>query len=114
MAKAIGYARQISGDDDLSTQIDDLRAAGCEVVYSDKNSPEPNADRPGLAHAFAALAPGDFLMVTGPDRLSVSMEEYGEIVSALVDRGVQVSILGIDDDLCREQLSAAQRWPVVH
>ena len=58
----IGYARVSTTDQDLSLQLDALRAAGVERVFKDRAS-GAKADRPGLAEAVSFIRDGDVLVV---------------------------------------------------
>ncbi len=61
--------------------------AGCARCFFDKASGK-NADRPGLAEAFAYLRPGDVLTVVSLDRLGRSLEDLITIVARLKREGV--------------------------
>lgn len=71
----IGYARVSRGDtQDLAPQLAALTAAGCDQVFREEAS-GGQSDRPELAHAIAALGPGDVLVVWKLDRLSRSLRD---------------------------------------
>jgi DNA invertase Pin-like site-specific DNA recombinase len=64
-----GYARVSTGAQDLTSQLAQLKAAGCEKVFREKIT-GTTADRPQLKKLMAALAPGDVVMIPAVDRLS--------------------------------------------
>src|SRR3954453_8000089 len=64
----IGYARVSTEDQATFSQLDDLRAAGCQVVFEEKAS-GANRARPELARAVARVGRGDILVVARIDRL---------------------------------------------
>jgi DNA invertase Pin-like site-specific DNA recombinase len=64
-----GYARVSTGAQDLTSQLAQLKAAGCERVFREKIT-GTTADRPQLKKLMAALAPGD--VVINPRRLTAS------------------------------------------
>ena len=71
----IGYARVSRGDhQDLTAQLETLRAAGCEKIFQEERS-GADADRPVLAKAIASLGEGDVLVVWKLDRLSRSLRD---------------------------------------
>lgn len=71
----IGYARVSRGDhQDLTAQLETLRAAGCEKIFQEERS-GADADRPVLAQAIASLGEGDVLVVWKLDRLSRSLRD---------------------------------------
>ncbi|RVI05002.1 recombinase family protein [Sinorhizobium meliloti] len=87
MAK-YGYARVSTNDQDLSIQIDALKAAGCEVVRSEKQSGTTTDKRTELTTLLEFLRPGDELVVTRIDRLARSVGDLQSIVKDLRSRGV--------------------------
>jgi DNA invertase Pin-like site-specific DNA recombinase len=56
---SIGYARVSSTDQDFEAQVERLKAAGCDRVYSEKASGKSRNGRHALDKAIRALLPGD-------------------------------------------------------
>jgi len=55
-----GYARVSTDAQDLTSQLAQLKAAGCEKVFREKIT-GTTADRPQLQKLMKALAPGELL-----------------------------------------------------
>src|SRR6266699_865337 len=83
----IGYARVSTTDQDLAIQVTALKAAGCEVIRSEKRSGTTTEGRAELQTVLDFLRPGDILMVTRIDRLARSIGDLQDIVRALKARG---------------------------
>jgi DNA invertase Pin-like site-specific DNA recombinase len=64
-----GYARVSTDAQDLTGQLAQLKAAGCEKVFREKVT-GATADRPQLKKLIAALAHGDVVIIPAVDRLS--------------------------------------------
>jgi DNA invertase Pin-like site-specific DNA recombinase len=64
-----GYARVSTEAQDLTSQLDQLQAAGCERVFREKIS-GATADRPQLKKLLDLLNNGDVVIVPAVDRLS--------------------------------------------
>jgi DNA invertase Pin-like site-specific DNA recombinase len=64
-----GYARVSTGAQDLTSQLTQLRAAGCGKVFREKIT-GATADRPALRKLMKALGPGDVVITPAVDRLS--------------------------------------------
>lgn len=85
--RLIGYAR-ISTDDQASdTQVDELRAAGCERIFEEHGSGASRA-RPVLTRLLGDLAAGDVLVVVRLDRLACSLVHLLQVIVDLEKRGV--------------------------
>ena len=82
----IGYARVSTSAQDLTTQRDQLQAAGCKKVFEEKAS-GVRSDRPQLARAIRALWAGDVLMVTRLDRLARSQRDLLNTLAAIGEKG---------------------------
>lgn len=95
MGGIIGYARTSTIDQKagLEAQQRDLRAAGCQQIYSEQVSSV--AERAQLEIVLATLTAGDTLMVTKPDRLSRSTAHFLELVEDLTKRDVGLVILSM-------------------
>ena len=83
----IGYARVSTGEQNPDLQIDALRAAGCERIFTDKAS-GANAKRSELAKCLKALTAGDTLTVWKLDRLGRSLHDLIGLLDELKARGV--------------------------
>ncbi len=65
----LGYARVSTDAQDLTSQLDQLKAAGCARVLREKIS-GATADRPQLKKLLATIGHGDVLIIPAVDRLS--------------------------------------------
>lgn len=86
-AMRIGYARVSTEDQSLEAQIAELRAAGCEEIYSERASGKKD-NRPELKNALRAMRAGDTLVVTRLDRLGRSLSHLVQTVADLGKRGI--------------------------
>ena len=82
-----GYARVSTTDQDLSLQIEALKAAACEIVRSEKVSGTSTAGRNELRTLLDFLRDGDELVVTRIDRLARSIKDLQNIVFELREKG---------------------------
>jgi DNA invertase Pin-like site-specific DNA recombinase len=89
----IGYARVSTNGQDLTAQIEALRAAGATTIYREKVS-GVRADRPHLAKAMAKLQAGDVLIVTKLDRLGRSTRELLDLIERIGKAGAAFRSLG--------------------
>lgn len=83
----IGYARVSTHEQNLDLQMDALKAAGCEHIFTDTAS-GAKTDRPGLTSALELCRKEDTLVVWKLDRLGRSLPHLVETVRDLVDKGV--------------------------
>ena len=63
-----GHARVSTEAQDLTIQLGQLKAAGCEKLYQEKLT-GTNADRPQLRKLIAALAHGKVVIIPAVDQL---------------------------------------------
>jgi DNA invertase Pin-like site-specific DNA recombinase len=83
----IGYARVSTSEQNLDIQEAALKAAGCEVIRSEKRSGTTTTGRAELQTVLDFLRPGDALMVTRIDRLARSIGDLQDIVRAVKAKG---------------------------
>lgn len=79
----LGYARVSTGDQHLGEQREQLAAAGCDRIFSEKRSGAANGSRPELERALDQIREGDVLVVTALDRLARSTRDLLEIAERL-------------------------------
>jgi DNA invertase Pin-like site-specific DNA recombinase len=83
-----GYARVSTLDQDLTIQEQALRAAGCEIIRSEKKSGTTTAGRSELQTLLDFVRKGDTIVVTRIDRLARSIADLASIVRTLEHKGV--------------------------
>ena len=83
----IGYARVSTHDQTLNLQLDSLKNAGCEQIFTDQIS-GTKAERPGLQEAFSHLRAGDTLVVWRLDRLGRSLRHLIDTITHLQEQGI--------------------------
>jgi DNA invertase Pin-like site-specific DNA recombinase len=86
----IGYARASSIDQNLDIQIAALKAAGAEVIRSEKRSGTSTAGRTELQTVLEFLRPGDTLLITRIDRLARSIGDLQDIIRAIKAKGASL------------------------
>src|SRR5689334_7922826 len=82
MGVLIGYARVSTQAQDTALQIDALKAAGCDRIFTEKASGALR-ERPELAAALDYMREGDTLVVWKLDRLARSLTQLIETVENL-------------------------------
>lgn len=84
----VGYARVSTVDQNSDLQLDALRRAGCEKIYTERAS-GARADRPELARVLNdVLRAGDTLVIWKLDRLARSLKTLIATAEDLERRGV--------------------------
>lgn len=84
----IGYARVSSTGQSLEIQEEQLRAAGCDKLFSEKRSGTSLDGRQALEDAIEFAREGDTLLVTRLDRLARSGGDLQNIVNRLNAKSV--------------------------
>lgn len=83
----IGYARVSTTDQNTQLQIDALKSAGCERIFSEQAS-GAQRDRPELGAALQFARSGDLIVVWKLDRLARSLSQLLSTSELLECRGV--------------------------
>ena len=78
----VGYARASNKDPEASIQIDALKQAGCQHIFTDKID-SPGKDLPGLETALKHMEMGDTLVVYRLERLGRSLANLVGTVNRL-------------------------------
>jgi DNA invertase Pin-like site-specific DNA recombinase len=91
----IGYARASAADQNLSVQEEQLKAAGCDVIFAEKRSGIKRAGREQLETALKVLSaqPGNTLVVARLDRLARSLADLLAIAEAIKKAGGSLKVL---------------------
>ncbi|EGR4329106.1 recombinase family protein [Vibrio cholerae] len=83
----VGYARVSTQDQSLELQLDALRVAGCEQVFSEKITGK-SRERPELTTCLKMLRKEDVLVVWKLDRLARSLKDLVELINELESRQI--------------------------
>ena len=94
----IGYARVSTDEQNLDLQIDALKKAGCEKIFTDDGVSGITIERDGLSQALLGIGEGDVLVVWKLDRLGRSLGFLCELVERFKKQGAGFQSLtdGID------------------
>ena len=92
-----GYARVSAKDQNLDTQLEQLRAAGVQEIFQEKIS-GITTNRPELDRLLAKLRAGDTLTVARLNRLGRSMVHLVHLVQELRERDVSFVALDVGID----------------
>jgi DNA invertase Pin-like site-specific DNA recombinase len=79
----VGYARVSTAKQDYAIQVDALKAAGCETIFTEKVSGKSTENRKEFKRLMKALNPGDTVVVTKLDRLARSGRDLLNILHDL-------------------------------
>jgi len=93
-----GYARVSTCDQDLSRQLDELAAAGCERTWSEAASGKRGARRPEWDAALSHLRTGDTLVVVELSRLGRNAGDLARLAENMDDRQIALRILNLGLD----------------
>lgn len=88
----IGYARVSTKDQSLDSQIDALKAHGCDRIYSEKVSGR-KVSRTELDKCLDYIREGDTLVITKLDRLGRTTKQLIELSHQLEEHGVELFII---------------------
>ncbi|MDR2724389.1 MAG: recombinase family protein [Holosporaceae bacterium] len=88
----VGYARVSTLDQNPEFQIEELRKAGCEKVFTEKIS-GAKANRPKLQEALDYMRAGDTLVVWKLSRLARSLSQIMGTVKELQERKIALKVL---------------------
>ena len=86
----IGYARVSTHEQNLDLQVDALKDAGCDLIYTEQASGKSakKSARPELDHCLRALRSGDTLVVWRLDRLGRDLHDLITIVNTMESNAI--------------------------
>ena len=96
----VGYARTSTLDQKagLEAQLRDLKAAGCERVFTEQVSSVDMDARTQLTEALNFVREGDVITITKLDRLARSVAHLLKLQQAIIDKGAHLRILDLGVD----------------
>jgi len=89
----VGYARVSTSSQNLGNQIEQLKIAGCEKIFSEKKSGKNEADRREFNIMMDFIREGDVLFITKLDRLARSVIDLQNISKSLEDKNVDLKVM---------------------
>ena len=96
--KKLGYARVSTSEQVLDLQLDALRQAGCDDLFTDTVS-GVQAHKPNWEKLLAHARPGDTVVIWRLDRLGRSTKHLIEVVEDLSRR--QLHLISLQDPIDR-------------
>lgn len=94
MGTTIGYARVSTAGQSLDVQIEQLKAAGCTKIFSEKASGAKD-DRPKLRDLieYVRRDEGDVVVCAKLDRIARSSRHLLQVVDQLKEKGAELRVL---------------------
>jgi len=93
----VGYARVSTEDQSLDVQVGQLKAAGCEKIFSEKASGS-KSDREQLNALLDYVREGDTVICCKMDRIARSTKHLLDIVDELRNQKIAFRVLNINLD----------------
>jgi DNA invertase Pin-like site-specific DNA recombinase len=93
-----GYARVSSKTQDYLAQVEALKAAGRDQIFSEKQSAKSTDGRPEFKKLMKALLPGDTVVVTMLDRLARSSRDLHNILHEM--ESLSCGFLSLGESWC--------------
>jgi DNA invertase Pin-like site-specific DNA recombinase len=90
----LGHARVSSNSQDHAAQVEALKAAGCDRIFSEKASGKSTSGRPEFARLMKGLNEGDVVFVVKLDRLARSSRDLQNILHEPRGEGLLLCIAG--------------------
>jgi DNA invertase Pin-like site-specific DNA recombinase len=87
-----GYARVSTKEQNLNLQLDALKSAGCETIFSETAS-GAKTERQELDRLLSQVRKGDVIVIWKLDRLGRSLKHLVEVVTTLMEKGVGLKSL---------------------
>jgi DNA invertase Pin-like site-specific DNA recombinase len=85
-----GYARVSTVDQNLDSQVDELKAAGCDKIFTEKVTGNGSKVRPELDRLLDQVREGDAIVVYKLDRLGRSCGKLIALAEELEGRGIEL------------------------
>lgn len=92
----IGYARVSTKDQKLDLQIDALKKAGCEKIFSDVIS-GTSKERPNLNRMLEQIRKDDVIVIYKLDRLGRSLMHLVTLINDLMNK--EIHLLSLNDNI---------------
>jgi DNA invertase Pin-like site-specific DNA recombinase len=89
----LGYARVSTKGQDYQAQVEALKAAGCQRIYSEKASAKSTSGRPQFKRLMKDLLPGDTVVVAKLDRLARSTRDLANVLHELTEQSCGLTSL---------------------
>ena len=105
-----GYARVSTKDQNLDLQLDALREAGCDYIFSEKISSN-KINRKELDSLLSKVQSGDTIVIWKLDRLGRSLQSLIKIVSDLEKN--RVELISIKDNLATNTIQGRLFFQIV-
>jgi DNA invertase Pin-like site-specific DNA recombinase len=92
MSRLFGYARVSTKEQHLDLQLNALKSAGCETIFSETAS-GAKTERQELDRLLSQVRKGDVVVIWKLDRLGRSLKHLVEVVTTLMEKGVGLKSL---------------------